>query len=100
MNIREEIIKALDNLSEESLEGVLEYVKFIQEPEEVEPTEEELKAIARGEEAYAKGVYVKWRDIKTNAVWGNPDTARLEELSEITLQTQDRGWSLYHRIRR
>lgn len=68
MNIREEIIKALDKLSEESLEGVLEYVKFIQEPEEVEPTEAELKAIAQGEEAYAKGEYIRWRDIKTDAV--------------------------------
>ncbi len=68
MNIREEIIKALDTLSEESLEGVLEYVKFIQAPEEVEPTAEELKAIAQGEEAYAKGEYVRWRDIKTDAV--------------------------------
>jgi hypothetical protein len=68
MDIREEIIKALDTLSEESLEGVLEYVKFIQEPEEVEATEEELKAIAKGEEAYAKGEYVRWRDVKTDAV--------------------------------
>lgn len=68
MNIREEIIKSLNNLSEDALEGVLEYIRFIQEPEEVEPTEEELKTIAKGEEAYAKGEYVRWRDIKTDAV--------------------------------
>ena len=68
MNLREEIIKSLNKLSEDALEGVLEYIRFIQEPEEVEATEEELKAIAKGEEAYAKGEYVRWRDVKTDAV--------------------------------
>jgi len=64
MNIREEIIKALDTLSEESLEGVLEYVKFIQEPEEVEPTQEEIAIIARGKAEIARGDLVDWRDLK------------------------------------
>jgi hypothetical protein len=68
MNIKEELIKAINNLPEEALEGVLDYVRFIQEPEEVEPTEDELRAIARGQEEYAKGEYVLWRDIKTDAV--------------------------------
>jgi hypothetical protein len=68
MDIREEIIKSLHNLSEDALEGVLEYIRFIQEPEEVEPTPEDLKAIAEGEKAYAKGEYVKWRDVKTDAI--------------------------------
>ena len=35
VNLREEIIKNLDTLSEDALEGVLEYIQFIQEPEEV-----------------------------------------------------------------
>jgi hypothetical protein len=65
MNLREEIIKNLDTLSEDALEGVLEYIQCIQEPEEVERTEGDLKAIAQGEDAYAKGEYVRWRDIKT-----------------------------------
>jgi hypothetical protein len=64
MNLREEIIKSLNNLSEEDLEGVLEYINFIQEPEEVEPAEDELAAIARGEEEYRRGEFVRWRDIK------------------------------------
>jgi hypothetical protein len=68
MSIREEINKVLNTLPEESLEAVLEYIRFIQEPEEVEPTEAEIKAIARGREEYAKGEYVSWRDIKTDAV--------------------------------
>ena len=33
MSIREEINKVLNTLPEESLEAVLEYVRFIQEPE-------------------------------------------------------------------
>jgi hypothetical protein len=64
MNLREEIIKNLDTLSEDALEGVLEYIQFIQEPEEVEPTEEEIAIIIRGKEEIARGEVVGWRDIK------------------------------------
>ena len=64
MNLREEIIKSLNNLSEDALEGVLEYIRFIQEPEEVEPTAEEVAAIARGKEEIARGEVVRWRDLK------------------------------------
>jgi hypothetical protein len=68
MSIREEINKVLNTLPEESLEAVLEYVRFIKEPEEVEPTEAEKKAIGRGRQEYAEGEYVSWRDLKTDAV--------------------------------
>jgi hypothetical protein len=64
MKIREEIIKNLDTLSEDALEGVLEYIRFIQEPEEVEPTAEEVAAIARGKQEIARGEVVRWRDLK------------------------------------
>ena len=64
MNLHEEIIKNLDTLSEDALEGVLEYIQFIQEPEEVEPTEEEIAIIARGKEEIASGDVVDWRDLK------------------------------------
>ncbi len=64
MNLRKEIIKSLNNLSEDSLEGVLEYIRFIQEPEEVEPTAEEVAAIARGKREIARGEVVRWRDLK------------------------------------
>jgi hypothetical protein len=42
----------------------LEYIRFIQEPEEVEPTAEEIAIIARGKEEIATGEIVCWRDIK------------------------------------
>ena len=64
MNLRAEIIKNLDTLSEDALEGVLEYIRFIQEPEEVEPTAEEIAIIARGKEEIATGDLVNWRDLK------------------------------------
>ena len=64
MNLRAEIIKNLDTLSEDALEGVLEYIRFIQEPEEVEPTAEEIAIIARGKEEIATGDLVDWRDLK------------------------------------
>ena len=64
MNIREKIIKTLDTLREEDLEGVLDYIRFIQEPEEVEPTAEEIAIIARGKEEIASGDLVDWRDLK------------------------------------
>jgi len=64
MNLREEIIKNLGTLSEDALEGVLEYIRFIQEPEEVEPTAEEIAIIARGKAEIASGDLVDWRDLK------------------------------------
>ena len=65
--IKKEIIEALDTLSPEALEGVLEYVAFITKPEEVAPTAEELAAIERGEEEFRKGAYPRWRDVRRNA---------------------------------
>ena len=68
MKVRDEIDKALDSLSDEALKAVLDYVQFIQEPEEVEPTEDEARAIAKGREEFSRGEYVKWREIKNNAL--------------------------------
>ncbi|NSW83182.1 MAG: hypothetical protein HPY90_07890 [Syntrophothermus sp.] len=64
MSIREELLKAIEAMSEEDLRAVLDYVRLLQEPEEVEPTEEEREAIARGREEYARGEYMKWRGLK------------------------------------
>jgi hypothetical protein len=60
MSICEEILNALETLSENDLEGVLEYIKFVQEFE----VEDEHEAIARGKEEIAKGEVLCWRDIK------------------------------------
>ena len=62
--IKEEIVKALDKLPDEALEGVLEYIEFVSEPEEVTPTASELEAIRRGEEEYKRGEFIRWRDVK------------------------------------
>jgi len=64
MSIREEIIKAIETLTEEELEAVRDYINFLREPEEVIPTEEEREALVRGREEYERGEYVKWRDLK------------------------------------
>ncbi|KUK11900.1 MAG: Uncharacterized protein XD51_1184 [Moorella sp. 60_41] len=64
MSIREEIIRAIETLTEEELEAVRDYISFLREPEEVIPTEEEREALVRGREEYKRGEYVKWRDLK------------------------------------
>lgn len=66
MSIREELIKAIEAMDEENLEAVLDYVRLLQEPEEVEPTAEERTAIARGREEFAHGEYARWRELKRN----------------------------------
>lgn len=66
MSVREELIKAIEALDEESLEAVLDYVRLLQEPEEVEPLAEERAAIARGREEFARGECAKWRELKRN----------------------------------
>jgi hypothetical protein len=50
----------------------MKYIRFLREPEEVEPTAEELRDIARGREEYAKREYVVWRKVKTDAVLNHP----------------------------
>ena len=64
MDIGEEVNKALDALPEDALEGVLEYIQFITGPPEVEPSEEERKAIRRGREEFSRGEYVNYEDIR------------------------------------
>lgn len=63
MGLREEVKKAVDSLGEEELSAVMEYLRFLVEPEEVEPTEEEVEAVARGRRERAAGEVVKWRDV-------------------------------------
>ncbi|MCX6089142.1 MAG: hypothetical protein NTX88_01945 [Candidatus Atribacteria bacterium] len=62
--IREKVLKAIEKLKEEELEGVLDYINLIQEPEEVEPTEEEKEAIRQGREDHQKGDFIKWEDLR------------------------------------
>ena len=65
--IKERIVKALDKLPLDALEGVLEYVEFVSEPETVTPTPDEVEAIRRGKEEYSRGEFVRWRDLKRDA---------------------------------
>jgi hypothetical protein len=67
-NLREELVKKIQALPESELEGVMDYVRLLDEPPEVEATEDERMAIARGREEFRKGECVSWRDIKTDAV--------------------------------
>jgi hypothetical protein len=48
MDLREELNKAPDRLPKETLDGVIEYIRFVMEPSELEPTEEELRVISPG----------------------------------------------------
>ena len=59
--IREKILEAIEKLKDEELEGVLAYIKLIQEPEEIEPTQEEKEAIKQGREDFQKGDFIIWK---------------------------------------
>lgn len=54
-------LRAIETMREEDLEAILDYVRLLQEPEEVEPSEEERRSLARGREEYSRGEYVRWR---------------------------------------
>jgi len=62
--IRDKVLKAIEKLKDEELEGVLDYINLIQEPEEVKPTQEEKEAIRQGREDYKKGDFIKWEDLR------------------------------------
>ena len=68
MTVREAVLKAIAELPDEELESVLDYVRLMKEPPEVGASEEELESIARGREEYERGEYVRWRDVKTDAI--------------------------------
>ena len=59
--IRDKILEAIEKLKDEELEGVLAYIKLIQEPEEIEPTQEEKEAIKQGREDFQKGDFIIWK---------------------------------------
>ena len=59
--IREKILEAIEKLKDEELEGVLAYIKLIQEPEEIDPTQEEKEAIKQGREDFQKGDFIIWK---------------------------------------
>ncbi len=65
--VKEKIIQVLNIMSDDDLYSVFDYVRFLY-PEEVEPSESELKAIERGRKEFSKGQYVKWREIRRNAL--------------------------------
>jgi hypothetical protein len=66
MTLRDELFKIIADMSEEELSAVMEYIRFLREPEEVEPTADELRDIARGREEYPRGEFVVWRSVKTD----------------------------------
>jgi len=66
--LRKEVIEAVNVLPEEDLITVMEYIQFLREPEEVEPTEGDMKAIAEGKDEYGAGEYIPWRKIKSDAL--------------------------------
>ena len=61
-HIREDLIRKLETLSDEYVLAVLEYIDFIRESQDVDPTEEDLQAIVKGREEYSRGEYVEWRE--------------------------------------
>ncbi len=64
MSVREELMKAIEAMDEESLEAAFDYVRLLQEPEAVEPSAEERAVMARGREEFARGECAKWRGPK------------------------------------
>ena len=59
-NIRQELIKTIQKLDDENLLAVREYIQFIQEAGEEQPTVEDLESIAIGRQEYARKEFVTW----------------------------------------
>ncbi len=68
MDVKEELISLIRQMPAEELQAVMDYVHFLRQSEEVEPTEEELRIIARGRAEFAGGECLGWRSIKTNGI--------------------------------
>ena len=59
-NIRQELIKTIQKLDDENLLAVSEYIQFIQDAGEEQPTVEDLESISIGRQEYARGEFVTW----------------------------------------
>jgi len=64
MKLREEIIKNWIPSPKMPWKACWNISASVQEPEEVEPTANEIEAIARGKGEIARGEVVRWRDLK------------------------------------
>jgi hypothetical protein len=65
--IKEELRKAIEQLSEEESRVTLKFAKWLLDQGE-EFTEEELALLWEGEEQFKKGEFTWWRDVKRTAV--------------------------------
>lgn len=59
-NIRQDLIKTIQTLDDENLLAVREYIQFIQDAGEEQPTNEDLEAISIGRQEFAGGEFVTW----------------------------------------
>ena len=64
---KEELLKRLDNLSEEEISQVLNFINLLQElPEEL--GKGEIEEIRAGQEEFARGEWVRWEDVRRKDV--------------------------------
>jgi hypothetical protein len=59
-NIRQEVIKTIQKLDDENLLAVREYIQFIRDAGDEQPTNEDLESISIGRQEYARGEFVTW----------------------------------------
>jgi len=69
MNIREELIKAIETMEEEDLEELLEYARWLK-ADKVELSPEERKELEEAKAEVARGEVVPWRAIRRTKVSG------------------------------
>ncbi|MDI7247280.1 MAG: hypothetical protein QME92_07395 [Bacillota bacterium] len=69
MSLREELLKAIDAMTEEDLEELLEFARWLRaDKEELTPDEKRELEEARAE--VARGEVVSWREIRRSKVQG------------------------------
>ena len=66
--LKDLLIDRIRTLPEADVEAVLEYVRFLQSPEDDEGTEAEARAIEKGRAEFSAGEFVRWKDIRTDAL--------------------------------
>ena len=59
---RQDLIRRLEALSDEHVLAVLEYIDFMRDSLDADPTDEDLQAIKKGRQEYARGQYVEWQE--------------------------------------
>lgn len=64
MTLKDALIKKIDTMNDDQLAWLLQVAEDLQEPDEEEPTSNDIKALAKAKDEYEQGECISWSEMK------------------------------------